>query len=147
MADFISYRLTGADDLSAKFKALPEHFRSKIATPAAKDAMDIVLADAKLRADRVDDRETANYIADNLAKIERRSLGKELGAVIVSVGIKQARRGQLGGNTFYWWWVELGTEHSRAQPFLRAALHTQREEVFREFLSSAKYQLLKVGGP
>ncbi len=145
MADFISYRLTGTDELSAKFKALPEHIRSKIATPAAKDAMDIVLATAKDKADRIDDPETANYIAGNIAKTERRALGKELGAAIVSVGVRQARRGQLGGNTFYWWWVELGTERSRAHPFLRSALAEKREEVFREFISSAKYQLLKVG--
>lgn len=145
MADFVEYKLKGADDLSRKFRALSEEMRRKVVLPAAKDAMDIVLKDAKDRADRVDDPSTPNYIPLNLAMVERKALGQELGAVVVSVGVRRRKRGQGGGNTFYWWWVELGTEHSRAQPFMRNALGQNKQQVFREFLQSAKYQLVKLG--
>lgn len=145
MADFVEYKLKGADELSRKFRALSEEMRRKVVLPAAKDAMDIVLKDAKDRADRVDDPSTPNYIPLNLAMVERKALGQELGAVVVSVGVRRRKRGQGGGNTFYWWWVELGTEHSRAQPFMRNALGQNKQQVFREFLQSAKYQLVKLG--
>lgn len=144
MADWVSYSLKGADELSAKFKALTEEMRRKVVLPAAKDAMDIVLLDAKDRAARIDDPETANFIPANLAMIERKALGEDLGAVIISVGVRMRKKGQKGGNTFYWWWVELGTEKNRAKPFIRPALANNREAVFREFLSSAKYQLIKL---
>lgn len=45
--------------------------------PAAKDAMDIVLLDAKDRAARIDDPETSNFIPANLAMIERKAIGEE----------------------------------------------------------------------
>lgn len=145
MADFVSYKLTGAEELSAKFRDLSEGMRRKVAVPAAKDAMRIVLLDAKDRASRVDDPETRNYLPDNIALVEQKKDGAELGAAIVSVGVRKTKAGQRGGNTFYWWWVELGTEYARARPMLRPALANNREAVFKEFLSSAKYQLIKLG--
>lgn len=145
MADWVSYKLTGADELSAKFRELSQGMRSQVAVPAAKDAMELVMIDAKSRADRIDDPETRNQISANIAMIEQKKLGEELGAAIVSVGVKKSRSGQRGGNTFYWWYVELGTEHSAAFSFMRGALASKREEVFKEFLSSAKYQLIKLG--
>lgn len=145
MGDIVKFNLKGADELSAKFKALPEQMRRLVALPAAKDAMEIVLLDAKDRAARIDDPETANFIPANLAMIERKAIGEEVGAVVVSVGVRMRKRGQKGGNTFYWWWVELGTERNRAKPFLRPALANNREALFKEFLSSAKYQLIKLG--
>ena len=84
MADWVSYNLTGADALSARFKGLTEEMRRKVVTPAAKDAMEIVLLDAKDRAARIDDPETANFIPANLAMVERKALGEELGAVVMS---------------------------------------------------------------
>lgn len=146
MANRVTFKFTGTEALSAKFRTLSEEVRRKVALPAAKDAMDIVLVDAKDRASRIDDPATPNYIPANLAMIERKSLGEDIGAVVVSVGVKRQRRGQKGGNTFYWWWVELGTEHAAARPFLRPAFANNREAIFREFLSSAKFQLLKLGG-
>jgi HK97 gp10 family phage protein len=145
MSSGITFKLTGTAELSARFAALTEDMRRKVVTPAAKDAMDIVLEDAKERAVRVDDRTTPNYIPANIAMIERKKLGEELGAVVVSVGVRNRRRGQAGGNTYYWWWVELGTEHSRSHPFMRPALANNRAAVFKEFVSSAKFQLLKLG--
>ncbi|MBM0211872.1 hypothetical protein ALQ72_01090 [Pseudomonas syringae pv. maculicola] len=145
MADRVQYKLTGADALSAKFRGLSVSMRTRVALPAARDAMDIVLRDAKDRASQIDDPATANDISANLALIERKTAGEELGAVVVSVGVKRSTKGRLGGNTYYWWWVELGTENARAHPFVRPALENNREAVFSEFLSSAKYQLLKLG--
>lgn len=141
MADEVFFKFKGADDLSAKFKRMSEAARREIVLPAAKDAMEIVLIDAKERADRIDDPATPNYIPNNLKLAEQDSAE---GSIRVAVGMKKARRGSKGGNTFYWQWVELGTQYQAPQPFLRNALNQNKEAVFKEFISSAKFQLLKV---
>ncbi|HCU2081815.1 TPA: HK97-gp10 family putative phage morphogenesis protein [Pseudomonas aeruginosa] len=144
-SDYMEYKLRGADDIVERFRRLSTEVRRQVAVPAAKDAMEIVLNDAKDRADRVDDPSTPNYIPANIALVERKRLGQELGAAYVSVGVRRRRRGQGGGNTFYWWWVELGTERSAPHPFIRPALEQNRDAIFREFISSARYQLIKLG--
>lgn len=144
MADYITYKLTGADKLSATFKTLGQELQRQIVVPAAKDAMDIVLRDARDRAQQIDDPKTPSNIALNIALIEDRKFFQETGSTKVSVGVKKSRKGRLGGNTFYWWFVELGTSRSRAQPFMRNALGQNQQAIFAEFLSSAKYQLLKL---
>lgn len=144
-SDFIEFKLRGADDIVAKFRNLSENVRRKVVVPAAKDAMEIVRADAEERASRVDDPKTFPDISKNIALVERKKLGEEMGAAYVSVGVRKRKKWQGGGNTFYWWWVELGTEHSAPHPFVRPALEQNREAVFREFISSARYQLIKLG--
>lgn len=145
MADCITYKLTGADELSRVFKTLPAELQRQVAVPAAKDAMDIVLKDSIARAQRIDNPSTAPDISKNIAMIEDTKFFNETGATKISVGVRKTKRGQRGGNTFYWGWVELGTSRNRAQPFMRNALAQNRQQVFQEFLSSAKYQLIKLG--
>lgn len=144
MADYITYKLTGADKLSATFKTLSQELQRQIVVPAAKDAMGIVLQDARNRAQQIDDPSTPRDISRNIALIEDKKFFEETGSTKVSVGVKKSRRGRLGGNTFYWWFVELGTSRSRAQPFMRNALGLNQQAVFSEFISSAKFQLLKL---
>lgn len=141
MPDEVFFKFRGADELSAKFKRLTEAARREIALPAAKDAMEIVLIDAKNRAAAVDDPTTPNYIPAGLKLAEQDS---PEGSIRVAVGMKRNRKGSKSGNVYYWWYVELGTQHIRPHPFLRNALNQNKEAVFKEFLSSAKYQLLKV---
>lgn len=144
MADWITYKLTGADALSAKFKTLSQEMQRQVVVPAGKDAMQIVLQDAISRAQRIDNPDTVPDISKNIALIEDVKYFEETGDTKISVGVKKSRRGRLGGNTFYWWFVELGTSRSRAQPFMRNALGQNQQAVFAEFLSSAKYQLVKL---
>lgn len=140
----IEFKFTGTEQLVAKFKELSESARREIATPAAKDAMTIVRDDAILRAYRVDDPKTASVIAKNVMMSQRKKLGEETGVVIFSVGVRTGGN-RPGGKNFWWYFVELGTEHARAHPFLRPALYNNRVEVFQEFISSAKYQLVRLG--
>ncbi len=145
MADWITYKLTGADELSRVFKTLPQDLQRQVIVPGAKDAMQIVLAAAKDNASRVDDPATANYIPKNLDLIEDKKYFEETGSTKISVGVRKRKRGVGGGNTYYAAiFVELGTSRSRAQPFMRNALERTRQEVFAELISSAKYQLVKL---
>ena len=144
VTNWVNYKFTGSDALSAKFKELSAGIRKQVVLPAALDAMEIVRDDAKNRADRIDDPETRQYIPKNITMSENTRLSEELDCVAVSVGVKRGRKGS-GNNTFYWWWVETGTSRIRPQPFMRNALSQNRNAVFKEFLSSAKYQLIKLG--
>lgn len=141
----ITYKLKGADELSRIFKTLPQEIQRQIVLPAAKEAMDIVLKDAIDRASRIDDPATVPDISKNIAMIEDKKFFEETGSTKISVGVRKTKRGQRGGNTFYWWHVELGTSRSKAQPFMRNALNQNKEAVFSEFISSAKFQLVKLG--
>jgi HK97 gp10 family phage protein len=146
VADFITYKLRGADELSRIFKTLPQKLQRDIVVPAAMEAMDIVLRAAKDNADRLDDPTTSNYIPKNLAMIEDKKFFAETGSTKVSVGVRKRKRGVGGGNTYYAaLFLELGTSRSRAFPFMRNALSQNQQAVFQEFLSSAKFQLVKLG--
>lgn len=145
MADWITYKLKGADELSRIFKTLPQEMQRKIVVPAAKEAMDVVLRSAKDKADRIDDPTTPNYIPLNIALVEDKKFFADTGSTKVSVGVRKTKRGQRGGNSFYWWWVELGTSRNRAQPFMRNALNQNQQAVFQEFLSVAKFRLVELG--
>lgn len=145
MADWITYKLKGADALSAKFKTLSQELQRQVVVPAAKDAMDIVLKDAKAKWDAIDDPRTFPDIGKNVAMIEDTKFFQETGSTKISVGIRKRRRGVAGGNTFFWKYLELGTVHIRAYAPMRRALNENTQAVFQEFLSSARFQLVNLG--
>lgn len=144
MADWITYKLKGADDLVKKFRTLPQELQRQIVVPAAKEAMGIVLADAKLRADAIDDPTTFPDISKNMALIEDKKFFEETGSTKISVGVRKTRKGVRGGNTYFWWYLELGTSRIRARPFMRNALNQNQQAVFQEFLSVAKFRLVEL---
>lgn len=146
MADksWITYKLTGADKLSAVFKTLPQEMQRQVVVPAAKDAMGIVVQAAKANWDKIDDPSTFPDIAKNVALIEDSKFFEETGSTKISVGIRKRRKGVAGGNTYFWKYLELGTIHIRAYAPMRRALNENTQGVFQEFLSSAKFQLLRL---
>lgn len=141
---WITYNLKGADELSRIFKTLPQEMQRQIVVPAAKDAMDIVLKDAKANWDAIDDPRTFPDIGKNVAMIEDTKFFSETGSTKISVGIRKRRKGVGGGNTYFWKYLELGTVHIRAYAPMRRALNDNTQAVFQEFLSSAKFQLVKL---
>lgn len=141
---WITYKLTGADKLSAVFKTLPQEMQRQVVVPAAKDAMDIVVQAAKANWDKIDDPSTFPDIAKNVALIEDIKFFEETGSTKISVGIRKRRKGVGGGNTYFWKYLELGTVHIRAYAPMRRALNENTQAVFQEFLSSAKLQLVKL---
>lgn len=141
---WITYSLKGADELSRVFKTLPQEMQRQVVLPAAKDAMDIIVKAAKANWDKIDDPSTFPDIAKNVAMIEDTKFFEETGSTKISVGIRKRRRGVGGGNTYFWKYLELGTVHIRAYAPMRKALNENTQAVFSEFLSSAKFQLLKL---
>lgn len=145
MADWITYKLKGADELSRIFKTLPQELQRQVVIPAAKEAMEIVLKAAKANWDQIDDPSTFPDISKNVAMIEDVKFFNETGSTKISVGVRKRRKGVGGGNTFYWTHLELGTRYIRAYAPMRRALNDNTQAVFQEFLSSARFQLVKLG--
>lgn len=141
---WITYNLKGADELSRVFKTLPQEMQRQVVLPAAKDAMDIIVKAAKANWDKIDDPSTFPDIAKNVAMIEDTKFFEETGSTKISVGIRKRRKGVGGGNTFFWKHLELGTVYIRAYAPMRKALNENTQAVFQEFLSSAKFQLVKL---
>jgi len=51
-----------------------------------------------------------------------------------TLAFSRARESQPGGDTFYWRFLEFGTETAPAKPFMRKALSSKVQEVQREFI-------------
>lgn len=145
MADWITYKLKGAEELSKVFRTLPQELQRQVVIPAAKDAMDVVRQAAKVNWEKIDDPTTFPDISKNVAMIEDKKYFEETGSTKISVGIRKRKRGVGGGNTFYWKHLELGTIYIRAYAPMRRALGDNTNAVFQEFLSSAKFQLVRLG--
>lgn len=143
MAEILTFKLRGVEQLISTFRTLPSEIQRKVALPAGKAAMDIVLRDAVERAQRLDDPSTPSNIALNIAMLEDKKYYEETGDLKISVGVRKGKR--KGGNTWYWYYQELGTSTIRARPFLRPALQQNLSSVFTEFISAAKFELVRLG--
>lgn len=157
MTDRIEFKIEGVNSLVAKLESVSYEVGYKGGRFALRKAANLVRDDAKRRAERIDDPKTANSIAANIAvrwdgKRYRRTgdlkfrvgvLGGEYTYVDSSVNRRYGRAGQRyrrsgsksnpGGDTFYWPFVEFGTERSRAQPFMRPALSENVLQATDEF--------------
>lgn len=136
-----NFKIQGADEVFKNLRLLPEKLREQVAWPATIAAMEYAKEIAKENAMRVDRPWTRNYIPDNIAIAQRRKLGAELKAAYVSLGIMRRAKGQGGGQTFYWWFVELGTSKTRAQPFLRPVINEQANRLLKEFVGAARLEI------
>jgi len=128
----------GLDKVLANLKALPIKVRRSAARKATGKGAAIIKKKAKQNALRVDDPETGRRIADNIGQRFRSKYFRMTGDTMISVGVL-TNRGRIpkgnpdegrGGNTPHWHLVEEGTEHARAQPFLRPAASESASQVF-----------------
>lgn len=134
-------RIQGAEQAIKRLEALGGKEGKNAARRALRRGANVVLKDARERAARLDDPQTAESIARNLtvrgggSRRERRA-----GGVMMRVGIRGGARdmskygevkgqgkGNPGGDTFYWRFLEFGTEKMAARPFMRRALENNTQ--------------------
>lgn len=131
---------------------LSEKEQRKVANSAGRKAMAPVRLDAELNAAEFDRGWTPESVKKNIAIQRSPRQGRQQGGVVYRVGVlggarqyshtkENVRKGRVssdgrqrsfyktggsasnpGGDTWYWRFLEFGTKHSRAQPFLQRAL-------------------------
>ena len=130
MADDISFKMIGVEDLIAKLNAVSYDAKRKGGRFALRKAAQYVRDDAKRRAMAFDDPGTGRRIADNIAERWDGRHFKRTGDPAFRVGVRHTAKIKekgnpdqgSGGPTPHWRLLEFGTKRMAAQPFMRPAL-------------------------
>lgn len=128
--------IAGADEAIKRLEQLKGAAGKRAVRRALRRGANVVLKAARDGASRLDDPATSNSISKNLvvrgggSRNERRA-----GGVMMRVGVRGGARdmskygevkgqgkGNPGGDTFYWRFLEFGTQKMAARPFMRKAL-------------------------
>lgn len=139
MADGISFKLEGMDEVLGRLDSLSHDVKYKGGRYALRKAANLVAAQAKANAERLDDPETGRSIADNVAVRWSTRAFKSAGDLKFRVGVKggAVTRSGLdegaGGPTPHWRLLEFGTEKMAARPFMRRALSDNIGPAINEF--------------
>lgn len=144
--------LVGYERIKNRVNRVSDAVADKSTRNALKKAASLVRADAKRRAEQIDDPHTARKISKNIRMRFATRIFKKTGDKMYRVGVSTLKgripKGNpdtgVGGNTPHWHLVEYGTEHARAQPFMRPALENNINKVIDVFGSEMDNQLNKV---
>lgn len=141
MAD-VDVKIEGLDEVLRKMKLLGDPRRTRnAATRAARKAMNVVRDAARQNAKAIDDPETSEKIFKNIKVSAGRM--KDKSQVLMRVGVdggasfsNPTPKPTSGGDTRHFRWVEFGSAHQPATPFLRPALSQNIENVTSRFVTS-----------
>lgn len=124
----VQFKIEGADNLRKNLKMLAGDVQLKTAWSAGKKAANVIRDAAKANASRIDDPESPNSIAKNIAIQRNTRRFKRTGDISFRIGVrggaksKESNEKNPGGDTFYWRFIELGTRKVSARPFMQPAL-------------------------
>ncbi|EPP3506178.1 HK97-gp10 family putative phage morphogenesis protein [Acinetobacter baumannii] len=148
MAD-VDVKIEGLDEVLRKMKLLGDPRRTRnAATRAARKAMNVVRDAARQNAKAIDDPETVEKIWKNIKVSAGRM--KDKSQVLMRVGVdggasfsNPTPKPTSGGDTRHFRWVEFGSAHQPATPFLRPALANNVQKVTDTFSQSFSAELDK----
>lgn len=144
--DGFQFQLNGIESLLGKLDAVKQETKYKGGRAALRKAAQIVRDAARQNAAAIDDPTTSEQISKNIVERWNGRLFKSSGDLGFRVGVlggarqyantgENRRKGRVGaeyktdgdksnpgGDTFYWRFVEFGTEKSPARPFMRPAM-------------------------
>ncbi|MES2625889.1 MAG: HK97-gp10 family putative phage morphogenesis protein [Pseudomonadota bacterium] len=139
MAEF---ELVGMESLLAKFDSIKQDVKYKGGRSALRKAANFIAAKAKENAQKLDDPETAKNTAKNISVRWGGKRFKSTGDPNFRIGILGGAGGNKkaadldslpGKDTRTWRHLELGTEKTPAQPFLRPSLQNNTGEAISIF--------------
>ena len=147
MADDISIRIEGVDDLLAALRSLPEKIRRRAVRAALRKAGQVISRDAKARTPVL--MVPLPYRRPGTVKrrisVRPSKFARQAGDEGVFVGVKPLRgradtrrygkaSARNPNDPYYWRFVEFGTRKMTARPFLGPAAQSRGEEAIRSFL-------------
>ena len=156
----VELNIEGMDQFKRKIEQLSNPKKVKqIARKASRQAMNIVRDAARNAAKAIDDPETAEKIYKEIVVQGGKSrnsnevkfrVGVRGGARIPYAGNDDNRRaGRIGksyqveGKVFYWRFIEFGTSHQAATPFMRPALSQNLDKVTTKFVQIFDAEITK----
>ena len=132
-------KIEGLTDLEYKLRQLADDKKVKrITRRAARQAMNIVRNAARENAKRIDNKATTEKIWKNIST----QAGKTRSSrdIKMRVGVRGGASfsnpnppDTSGGDTRHWRWVEFGSSHQPAIPFMRTDLSNNIQEVTTKF--------------
>ncbi|HAT1562385.1 HK97 gp10 family phage protein [Raoultella ornithinolytica] len=157
MADGVEVNLTGLDSLLGKLDAVSQVTRDKAGRAALRKAANVIRDRARNNAARVDDPLTKEAIYKNIVVTFSSKTFRRTGDPTFRVGVMGGSRqygntkdnvrkgragksyktagdkGNPGGDTWHWRFLEFGTEHMAAKPILRPAVNGVDTDVINVF--------------
>ena len=128
--------IKGLDEIKKKLDVLPDKIGRNAMKRALRKGANVIRDAARANAKQLDDPETSESIAKNIAaQSGNRRREKAEGGPVMRVGVmggardmsahgefKGKGKGNPGGDTFYWRFLEFGTSKMSARPFMRPAM-------------------------
>ena len=151
----VEFKIEALDGVLERLKVLPERFQRTGVRRAARKAMNLVRDAARARASRLDDPATAEQIAKNIVTQESGKAGRREGGIVMRVGVlggasrkhgkNDVRKGNPGGDTRHWLYLEIGSETTPAQSFMRKSLANNVGAVTDTLVEELNIELDRLG--
>lgn len=138
-SDDVQGIFAGFDGLRGKLRLLSDEGQSKSAKFAGRKAADVLRAAVSKEAASVDDSSTTNSIEENIASRFSGKHFKRTGDVKYRIGVRggassrQANERNPGGDTFYWRFLNFGTQNMPQHMSLERGAQKSESEVFQTF--------------
>lgn len=149
MTDTVTFTIQGVEELNKRLESISNDLKYKGGRFALRKAANIVRDKAIQSAKSIDDPATAESIANNITirwssrRFKRTGdlgfrigvLGGAKGYAKASGEVKGKGKSNPGGDTYYWRFVEFGTQKFPAKPFMRPALADNTGAAMDEFMA------------
>lgn len=130
MPNAVEFKIEGVEAAIGKMRALSYDAKYKGGRASLRAATRVVVKAAKTNAERINDPNSPESIAANIAERWNGTLFKQTGDLGFRVGVlggareetKASRGANPGGETYHWRFIEFGTSRFPAAPFMRPAL-------------------------
>lgn len=150
-------KIEGLDKIHDELQKLSDKEAKKAAGKAVRAGLAPIRKQAKINAKTLDDPRSSEAIYKNITIRSMKSSrtgpgtrGARLGvlggarAPATAVGeIAGSGKGNPGGDTYYWRFLEFGTQKMAAKPFMRPAMESGKNEAFQAAAAKLEKELFK----
>lgn len=140
----VDMKLSGVDTLIDRLKVLPDRLQKNLVTGGIRAGSRVIAKDAQQRVSAYDDPSTPNSIAKNIAVRSDAKLARKNKGVAMRVGVRGGAKspakavgeftgkgkGNPGGDTYYWRFLEFGTSKMSPLPFMVPAMNAKAQAAF-----------------
>jgi HK97 gp10 family phage protein len=139
------FGLQGVDELLGKLSSISEDAKFKGGKLSLRRAAKFIADKAiQYQRENIDNPKTPNSIYKNIRVQFGKKRFKATGDLMFRIGVqggailKESSKPGTGGYTFYWRFIEFGTENVPARPFMRPALQNNDIKAAEIFLHEFK---------